>query len=76
MTKAPAKKKAAPAVTVTLRHALDVGHCRSGVRAWLEANDLTMADLKAGIPADVIRAIGDRHAMEVLAHAEEEAKRG
>lgn len=64
---------------VTLRHALGAGHCRSGVRAWCDANGIDIAELKSpGIEVSVLRAIGDRYATEVAdyAEAEEEAAHG
>lgn len=61
---------------VTYRHALELGHCRSGIRAYCEANGLSLtAFRKPGIPAEVFRALGDRYAMDLVAHAEEEAAR-
>ena len=66
---------------VTLRHALDCGHCRSGVKAYCEAHGIALADLigpdAPGIDSAALRAFGDRFALEIADRAEaEEAARG
>lgn len=65
---------------VFLRHAFALGHCRSGVTAYLAAHAIpfeTLAGPNApGLDSAAVRALGDRFAREVADFAEAEEARG
>jgi len=60
-------------MTVTHRHARDIGYCNRGLRMWFARVGLDWADfLKNGIAADTLRKHNNAMVERVIARAEKD----
>jgi hypothetical protein len=57
--------------TVTIQHALELGYCAWGVRAWFRGREVTFETfLKEGVSSEWLKAQNDHQGTELAEHAE------